>query len=142
NAPVCHGAGLRHKTLSDLVAEVEFVNARGELQTVSDAALLKAAAGCFGLLGIVTSLTLKLDPMTYATLRPESPRLPLAIPPPAGFPVPSAVDMSGISQADLEEAERLSDDIIVIDHGRVIARGDARDRFGNENGSASERVTR
>lgn len=106
NAPVCHGAGLRHKTLSDLVAEVEFVNARGELQTVSDPALLKAAAGCFGLLGIVTSLTLKLDPMTYATLRPESPRLPLAIPPPAGFPVPSAVDMSGISQADLEEAER------------------------------------
>jgi ABC-2 type transport system ATP-binding protein len=26
----------------------------------------------------------------------------------------------------LEEAERLADDIIVIDHGRVIARGDAR----------------
>ena len=26
----------------------------------------------------------------------------------------------------LEEAERLADDIVVIDHGRVIARGDAR----------------
>ena len=26
----------------------------------------------------------------------------------------------------LEEAERLADDIIVIDHGRIIARGDAR----------------
>src|SRR3712207_6397775 len=104
NAPICHGAGLRHKTLSDLVAEVEFVNARGELQTVSDPALLKAAAGCFGLLGIMTSLTLKLDPMTFATLRPESPRLALAIPPPAGFPVPPAIDMSGITLADLEQA--------------------------------------
>ena len=35
NAPICHGAGLRNRTLSDLVTEVEFVNARGELQTVS-----------------------------------------------------------------------------------------------------------
>jgi ABC-2 type transport system ATP-binding protein len=26
----------------------------------------------------------------------------------------------------LEEAERLADDIVVIDHGRIIARGDAR----------------
>ncbi|MFL5839759.1 MAG: DUF4162 domain-containing protein, partial [Thermoleophilaceae bacterium] len=26
----------------------------------------------------------------------------------------------------LEEAERLADDIVVVDHGRVIARGDAR----------------
>jgi hypothetical protein len=85
---------------------VEFVNARGELQTVSDRALLKTAAGCFGLLGIVTSLTLKLDPMTYASLRPESPRLALAVPPPAGFRVPRAVDMSGISRTDLEKARR------------------------------------
>ena len=27
----------------------------------------------------------------------------------------------------LEEADRLADDIVVIDHGRVIARGDARE---------------
>jgi hypothetical protein len=101
NAPICHGAGLRHKTLSDLVTEVEFVNARGELQTVSEPELLGAAAGCFGLLGIVT---LKLDPMTYATFRPETPRLALAIPPPAGFPVPRAVDMRDISPGDLEQA--------------------------------------
>ena len=26
----------------------------------------------------------------------------------------------------LEEADRLADDIVVVDHGRVIARGDAR----------------
>jgi hypothetical protein len=106
NAPICHGAGVRHKTLSDLVVEVEFVNARGELQTVSDPALLTTAAGCFGLLGIVTSLTLKLDQMTYATLRPESPRLALAVPPPAGFPVPRAVDMRNISRVDLKRARR------------------------------------
>jgi hypothetical protein len=106
NAPICHGAGLRHKTLSDLVAEVEFVNARGRLQTVSDRRLLKTAAGCFGLLGIVTSITLKLDPMTYATLRPESPRLALTVPPPAGFRVPRDVDMRGISRADLDRARR------------------------------------
>ncbi len=105
NAQICHGAGLRHKTLSDLVAEVEFVNARGQLQTVSDPELLKAAAGCFGLLGIVTSLTLKLDKMSYATLLPKSPPLALAVPPPAGFRVPAAVDMRNISRADLDDAK-------------------------------------
>ena len=104
NAPICHGAGLRHKTLSDLVSEVEFVNARGHLQRVSDPALLEAAAGCFGLLGIVTSLTLKLDKMSYATLMPKSPRLALAVPPPPGFRVPRAVDMRNISRADLDHA--------------------------------------
>jgi hypothetical protein len=106
NAQICHGAGLRHKTLGDLVAEVEFVNARGHLQTVSDPELLKAAAGCFGLLGIVTSLTLKLDRMSYATLRPKAPPVALAIPPPAGFRVPREVDMRGISRAALDRARR------------------------------------
>ena len=48
NAPICHGAGLRNKTLSDLVYEIEFVNANGELQKVNDSNQLKAAAGCFG----------------------------------------------------------------------------------------------
>jgi hypothetical protein len=104
NAQICHGSGLAHPTLSDLVAEVEFVNARGELQTVSDPRLLSAAAGCFGLLGIVTALTLKLDPMTYATLKPEAVPVTLAVPPPTGFPVPSEIDMSGVSQADLDAA--------------------------------------
>ena len=35
NSPICHGAGLRNQTLSDLVTEIEFVNAKGELQTVN-----------------------------------------------------------------------------------------------------------
>jgi hypothetical protein len=101
---ICHGAGLRTQTLADLVAEVEFVNARGELQRVSDPKLLRTAAGCFGLLGVLTSVTLKLDPMSYARLRPTAPRLPLAIPPPEDFALPGAVDMTGISKADLEQA--------------------------------------
>ncbi|MDQ4108343.1 MAG: FAD-binding protein [Actinomycetota bacterium] len=106
NAQICHGAGSRHKTLGDLVAEVEFVNARGRLQKVSDPKLLRAAAGAFGLLGIVTSLTLKLDPMTFATFAPTTPRVGLAIPPPRGYEVPAEIDMSGITEADLEQAKR------------------------------------
>jgi hypothetical protein len=42
--------------------------------------------------------------MTYAVLRPEKLRLPLTIPPPAGFRVPPAVDMSGITPAAMEQA--------------------------------------
>jgi hypothetical protein len=79
---MCHGAGITHPTLSDLVAEVEYVDANGELQTVSDPELLKTAAGCFGLLGVVTSFTVRLPKMTYAAMRPYKAPLELAIPPP------------------------------------------------------------
>lgn len=51
NAPICHGAGITHKTLSDLVREIEYVDVHGEVQTLGDPAMLKAAAGAFGLLG-------------------------------------------------------------------------------------------
>ncbi len=88
NAPICHGAGWKTKTLSDLVAAIEFVNANGELQVVDDPEQLKSAAGCFGMLGVVTSLTLKLDPLTYARMIPLKKKLALTIPPPKGFDVP------------------------------------------------------
>lgn len=104
NGPICHGAGWRHQTLSDLVSEIEFVNAKGEVQTVSDPDLLKSAAGCFGLLGVVTAVTLKLDPMTYAAMTPEKKRVALTIPPPQGLTVPPQIDMSGITEQDLEAA--------------------------------------
>jgi FAD/FMN-containing dehydrogenase len=104
NAPICHGAGRRHRTLSDLVAAIEFVNANGELQVVDDPDQLRAAAGCFGLLGVVTSITLKLDPMSYAVMRPEKPRIALAIPPPRGLRVPRGIDMQGITEADMDRA--------------------------------------
>lgn len=104
NAPICHGAGLRNRTLSDLVSAIEFVNAQGELQTVDDPALLRAASGAFGLLGIVTAVTLKLDAMSYARLVPQKERVALAVPPPANFTPPPEVDMSGITPARLEAA--------------------------------------
>jgi hypothetical protein len=104
NGPICHGAGIRNRTLSDLVASIEFVNPLGQVQTVSDPAQLTAAAGCFGLLGIVTAVTLKLDPMSYASMRPSKKRVGLTIPPPAGYAVPAQIDMSGITQQQLAQA--------------------------------------
>lgn len=97
NAPICHGAGLSTTTLSDLVAEVQYVDANGVLQSVSDPNELKAAAGCFGLLGPVTQLTLRVDRMYMAVMNPVKLRTALAIPPPEGYPVPKEVDMSGIT---------------------------------------------
>jgi hypothetical protein len=104
NGPICHGAGIRNRTLSDLVASIEFVNPLGQVQTVDDPAQLAAAAGCFGLLGIVTAVTLKLDAMSYASMRPSKRRVGLTIPPPAGYPIPSQIDMSGITQEQLAQA--------------------------------------
>jgi hypothetical protein len=82
NALLCHGSGLRHGTVSDMVREIEFVNFNGDIQKVTDPALLRAAGGCFGILGPVTSLTLELHEMTYAVMKPMKINLPLAIPPP------------------------------------------------------------
>lgn len=84
---VCHGAGYQNKTLSDLVEEIEFVNANGELQIINKSkqpSLMQAAAGSFGLLGIITSITLKLDQMSYALMDPKFAPLSKAIPPPMG----------------------------------------------------------
>ena len=53
------------------------MNARGELQVINDKEVLTAAAGCFGLLGIVVSLTLKVDPMTYAVVYGQ--KIPMGI---------------------------------------------------------------
>ena len=82
---ICHGAGLRNKTLSDLVTEVEYVDPNGVLQTVSDEDFLRAAAGSFGLLGIITAYTIRLDKMTYAAMRPYRSPVELAIPPPLEY---------------------------------------------------------
>ena len=85
NAPICHGAGIRHKTLSDLVREISYVDANGNVQSVSDSTLIKAAAGSFGLLGVVTHLTLEFDRMTYALMQPKKVPVSLAIPPPLDY---------------------------------------------------------
>eukprot|EP00210_Caulerpa_lentillifera_P007511 g7177.t1 len=102
NGPICHGAGLQHKTLSDLVTEIEYVNANGDLRIVNDAELLKTAAGCFGLLGIVVSLTLRLDKMTYANMRPTIKPVVLSIPPPDDYTVPQEIDIEVTEQQKKE----------------------------------------
>ncbi|KIK62943.1 hypothetical protein GYMLUDRAFT_163790 [Collybiopsis luxurians FD-317 M1] len=106
NAPVCHGAGITTSTLSDLVAEVEYVDPRGNIQTVNDPAELRAAAGCFGLLGIVLSVTLRVDKMQKAIMQPQKLPAPLAIPPPPDYPVPKEIDMSKYTAKQLQDAQK------------------------------------
>jgi hypothetical protein len=106
NGPVCHGSGFSTTTLSDLVAEFHYIDPSGNQKSISDPEQLRAASGCFGLLGICTAVTLRLDKMAMAVMSPVKLSLPLAIPPPPGFPVPSAVDMSGITPEQLEKARK------------------------------------
>jgi FAD/FMN-containing dehydrogenase len=82
NATICHGAGLHNKTLSDIVLKLEFVNAAGELQTVDSPEVLPGAAGCFGLAGIVTAITFRMDRMTWARFHPKKTLMADSIPRP------------------------------------------------------------
>jgi hypothetical protein len=82
NAPICHGAGRRNQTLSDLVRKIEYVDANGELRTIEKPDHLRAASGCFGLMGIVTHITLEFPPMTYAEIAPLKMPVIQAVPPP------------------------------------------------------------
>lgn len=112
NAPICHGSGLRNKTLSDLVVEIEWVNVSGQVQRLSaldnpeDARLMRAASGAFGLLGIVTSLTLRLDEMTYAAMRPTKTPVMLSVPPPIGWKVPYEIAQKNYAPSQLEAARK------------------------------------
>ena len=74
---------------------------------------LRAASGSFGLLGVVVSLTLRLDAMGVAELVPVHIPLPLAIPPPKGYTVPKQV-ATMIEKAKITEAqfEKARDDFI------------------------------
>ncbi|RPB18434.1 hypothetical protein L211DRAFT_796854 [Terfezia boudieri ATCC MYA-4762] len=85
NSPICHGAGQMHSALSDYVKKIEYVDANGNLQTISDPEWLKAAAGSFGLLGIVTHITFAFDKMSYADMTPKKIPVNLAIPPPLEY---------------------------------------------------------
>ena len=68
---MCHGGGLQHKSLSDRIIGLEYVDSEGEVRTVEDPEHLKAAAGAMGMLGIIVSITLKMDVMTYARWGPR-----------------------------------------------------------------------
>ncbi|KZT00933.1 uncharacterized protein LAESUDRAFT_739389 [Laetiporus sulphureus 93-53] len=108
NGPICHGSGFGSSTLSDLVVEVCYVDVHGGLQIVNDAEELRAASGCFGLLGVVISVTLQLDQMGVAELMPVHKPLPLAIPPPKDYQLPPQVEQmmkkEKITEKQLEEA--------------------------------------
>ena len=91
NGPICHGAGRQHQTVNDYVRAVEYVDANGEHRTISDPNHLRAAAGHFGLLGIVTHITFELEPMRYAILQPIKPDIALAIPPLSRTDIPIAL---------------------------------------------------
>ncbi|KAI8260504.1 L-gulono-1,4-lactone dehydrogenase [Colletotrichum sp. SAR11_239] len=82
NAPICHGAGRRHKTLSDIVRRIDYVDANGEARSVTKPEHLRAASGAFGLMGVVTHITFEMPPMTYAQLHPKTVPVTHAIPPP------------------------------------------------------------
>jgi hypothetical protein len=110
NAPICHGAGFSTQTLSDLVEEVEYVDAKGGIQTVHDKEELRAASGCFGLLGIVISLTLLVDDMCVAEMKPIAVDVALAIPPPKGYLIPKDIAdemrKNNIGEEELEHARK------------------------------------
>ena len=85
----CHGGGIGHQTLADRIIEMEYVDAMGELQVVNDPELLKIVGGSMGMLGIVTSITYRLDEMSYARFWPQHiPGGLESILPPAGEVIP------------------------------------------------------
>lgn len=55
--------------------------------------------------GVVTHITLELDKMTYADMRPLKQAVGLAIPPPTGFTVPQAIRKT-YTAAQLESARQ------------------------------------
>lgn len=74
--------------MSDQVRAIEYVNASGKLCKVdmSAPAMLRAAAGCFGLMGVVTHLVLEFDAMSCALMEPRKVPVIEAIPPPPDLP--------------------------------------------------------
>lgn len=110
---ICHGSGATNRTLSDLVVEIEFVNANGVLQKVSkieaENELMKSAAGAFGLLGVITSLTITLDKMSFAVLKPKIEELLVSVPPPKGTQIhdlPKHLQYKFYRQEELDEMIR------------------------------------
>jgi len=85
----CHGGGIGHQTIADRIIEMEIVDSNGELQVINDPQHLKVAAGSMGMLGVVTSITYKLDEMSYARYQPQHAEGGItAVLPPPGEPVP------------------------------------------------------
>ena len=67
---------------------MEYVDGNGTLRKIdiSTPDILRAAAGCFGLIGVVTHLVLELDPLSCALMEPRKVPVIEAIPPPPDMP--------------------------------------------------------
>lgn len=85
NTPICHGAGRQNITLSDRVRRIEYVDVNGKSQVIDKSEHLRAASGCFGLMGVVTFITMELPPMSYAEIEPVKTPVIQAVPPPPGM---------------------------------------------------------
>ncbi|ORY15953.1 hypothetical protein BCR34DRAFT_557894 [Clohesyomyces aquaticus] len=103
NGPICHGAGISHKTLSDYVRKIEYVDCNGKFQAVDDPYLIKAAAGAFGLLGVVTHITFELDAMSYAVMKPVKEDVGLGIPPLEKEDIPVALRSKWYNSPDASQ---------------------------------------
>ena len=62
---------IKLKLLTPFFFRLEFVNAKGDVQSVEDAEQLAGVAGCFGLAGIITAITFRMDKMTWAKFHPK-----------------------------------------------------------------------
>lgn len=105
---ICHGAGIGHQSVSDLCVEMRIVNCKGELQTITDKEQLKAVAGGFGLMGVITSHVFVVDPLKIARLFPRKVPTPIAVPPVSRSDVPqqSDFDISEFSDEQLQDAKK------------------------------------
>lgn len=73
---------------------------------VDDPKMLTAAAGAFGLLGVVTHITFELDAMTYAIMKPLKEDVGLGVPPLEKSDIPVALRSDWYDAPDA--AERIS----------------------------------
>ncbi|KAK7046330.1 putative FAD-binding type 2 protein [Favolaschia claudopus] len=111
---ICHGAGRLHPTISDFVRRVEYVDCRGVLQSLDieeSKEGVRAAAGAFGLIGVITHITLELDRMRDAVMRPRKVDVLRAIPPLRKEDVPEALrgEWWGPSDSDSEVEEMIEE---------------------------------
>ena len=88
NAPICHGSGINNKTLSDIVYAIEVVDYKGRLRNfnrIQHPKEMTVLSGSFGLCGVIVSLTLEVNNISYAVLEPYKPLLHEGIPRPEGI---------------------------------------------------------
>lgn len=106
---ICHGAGLSHKSVSDLCVRMEIVNCYGELQVIEDPAKMRAISGSFGLLGVIVSHDFVVDELMYADFRPRTASTLLAVPPTSPDDIPSSAPFQYTehTEADYSEAQRV-----------------------------------